>query len=256
MRYQRLAHTMIFAFRRLRDPQVQVWVMAGFAVLLVLIGHLRAWSPSGEGKNSSTASPSRLLLAGARVSWTEEFGPAQRPSHRPVLVLSGPVSKASASAPARLRNLPAPSLDVRAAMQEAAGKSWQFLGLALRQQLGAAAKPATALKIRLSWSGDQRGNAALIASRKFPADSPAAAFVIGNGSRSGDGRIELISAHCSFADGVVDIILVGQGTGPTPRQSGALGELLNHLEALSGFAVVPQSDSAGPPPAASRLAGI
>lgn len=236
MRFSRLLLSLLFQLRRLHDPQVQVWVMAGLSVLLLLMGHLRAWSGSGEGKNDATASASRLLLAGARVTWTEEFGPAQQGSRRPVLCLQAPAAGGARPLPGP----PAVRLDLRSPMEEAAARPWQFLDRSLRQQLAAAPRASLPLQIRLVWSGDTRGNAALV-SRQQAAPQAPAGFVIGNGSRSGDGQIEALRPSLSMAEGLVEITLIGTGSALTPRQSAALGELLHQLEAISGHLLLPDS---------------
>lgn len=229
----------LFPFiQRLRDPLVQVWFMAGISVLLVLIGHLRAIQATCEGKNETNTSPSRLLIAGANVTWTEEFGPAHRETRRPVLALNAPapaahrlVAHTAASAP----------MDVRPVMQEAASRPLKFLARPLRQALTSAPKASAALKVQLTFSGATRGNAALISLQSQPASAATAAarFVIGNGSRSGDGTIAWISPPRSLESGLVEIILVGKPGAPTPAQTAALGELLNLLEAISGHSLQP-----------------
>ena len=237
MRLLRSVHSLITLCHRLRDPQVQVWVMAGFSVLLVIIGHLRAWSLGSEGKNTAGVSPSRLLVAGARVNWTEEFGSYPRETQRPQLVLSGPTA-GMAAVPAKKSP---PRLDLRPAMQEAASRPWQFLDRPLRQQLAATAKSSGSPRIHLAWSGDARGNAALIALQQSLRERPEpAGFVIGNGSRSGDGRIEYLPSHGTAVESL-NITLIGQSGPPTPNQMAALGELLHQLEALSGHLLLPET---------------
>ena len=229
MRYLPPALQLISSLQRLRDPQVQVWIMAGIAVLLVLIGHHRAWNASSEGKNDARPSASRLLLAGARVQWSEDFATVlHRRDTRPVLMLSAnplPLQKKRESA--------SPVLAVRPAMEAAASQPWQAIDRTLRYQLSQAGLPASPLKIRLAWSGDSRGNAALMARRQPAAASPAG-LVIGNGSRSGNGEIEWLSPSYSLSSGVVDITLIGPPGRTTSVQLAALAELLVHLEALSG----------------------
>ena len=217
---------------RLRDPLVQVWVMAGFSVLLVLIGHLRAWNATGEGKNNYRESASRLLLAGARIEWSDKFGSAHRPKQRPTMNLG------YSSLPGKSTIAAFPGLDLRCAMQLAASQPWQAVDRPVRQSLSQAKLPARALRVRLNWTGDVRGNAALVA-RRLPSESIAAAatFVIGNGSRSGDGQIECLTSGTSFAGGLVDVTLIAAAGRISPRQLAAVAELLVHLEALSGYRV-------------------
>ncbi len=235
MRRPPLAPLLAASCRGLRDPQVQVWLMAGLSLLLLLIGHIRAWSPSGEGKNEAAAS--RLLLAGAQVSWTEAFGPSLRPSRRPLLVLQSHLSPSLA--PPRH---PAEVPDPRPAMEAASAQPWQFLDRSLRGRIAQAGPAAESLHIRLAYSGDARGHAALV-----PRRSAAAAFVIGNGSRSGDGRVEFAPGPAHGT--AVDVTLIGSGRAPTPRQMAALGELLLHLESRSGHPIQ-LTDSHIPTPAA------
>ena len=234
MRRPPLSSPRALRFDRLRDPQLQVWLMAGFSLLLLLIAQVRAWNPSGEGKNEPAASASRLLLAGAQVSWTEAFGPAPQPSRRPVLQLP-----ARPTAPLALTRQAAPVPDPRPAMEAAAARPWQFLDRPLRQRLAQLGPAAAPLHIHLTWSGDSRGNAALILHRQATA-----AFVIGNGSRSGDGDIAF--APNPAAGSAVAITLIGDGRAATPRQMAALGELLHHLESRSGYPI----QLAATPPAA------
>jgi hypothetical protein len=234
-------------FQRLQDPRVQVWMMAGFAGLLVLIGHVRAWSATGQGKNQGDAPAGRLLMAGARVSWAESFGPAQRESKRPALLLQSPAPRTAA--PLLTKSSPR-SLQVRPAMEEAASRSWTFLERPLRQQLITAAPHSRPLQIRLCWSGDARGNAEQVARHQAQAGHrPAAAFVIGNGSRSPDGHIEASSPSLNLEAGRVEITLIGRGGDPTARQLAALGELLHHLEAVTGHLLLPESPAPHAPPA-------
>ncbi len=237
MRILRSLNSLIFLCRRFRDPQVQVWAMAGFSVLLVIIGHLRAWSPGSEGKNASGISPTRLILAGARVSWTEDFGAHSRETWRPQLVLKGPVA-ASPAAPAK--NTFA-GMDLRPAMQEAAARPLRFLDRPLRQQLTNTAQPSTSWRLHLAWSGAARGNAALVdLQRSITAQPETSGFVIGNGSRSGDGQIEYLASTPVEPCDVLNITLIGHGGAPTQNQIAALGELLHQWEALSGHLILPE----------------
>ena len=234
-----------FLLQRLNDPQVQVWLMTGLAMVLLLIGHNRAWSPVGEGKNAINPTASRLLLAGATVSWNDEFAPSQRSTRRPNLILHSPPSRQRQMA--NRGSGSSKTLEVRSSMEAAASRPWQFLSRPLRQQLAQAPPAKKPLQATLQWSGDHRGNAALLAihATRHHASS-AATFVIGNGSRSKDGEIEPLRPQFSFAGGRVDIILIGSGSGPTARQTSALGELLHQLEALTGHLLIADSPSAPP----------
>lgn len=255
---------------RLKDPQMQVWIMAGVAVLLVLIGHLRAWSPSGEGKNASTASASKMLLGGARMEWTEEFGPGKLVTQRPALILETPSIPSHTASARRTAQRHAPSalavnLNVRPIMQEAAEKTWKFLKSPLRQQLSALPIPAAAPTVRLRWSGDARGNATLVARSRKPGPNGTAllaSFVIGNGSRSPDGLIEILpvlpissgsllittSTPALPPPPCLEITLIGTAaTGASPRQTAALGELLNQLEAVCGHRLAMEGEAPSPP---------
>ncbi|MES2467792.1 MAG: hypothetical protein V4675_10865 [Verrucomicrobiota bacterium] len=132
-------------------------------------------------------------------------------------------------------------MDLRPAMQEAASRPLQFLDRPLRLQLATTARTSTPWRIQLVWSGDARGNAALVdLQRSITAQPEASGFVIGNGSRSGDGQIEYVASTLTEACGVLNITLIGQGGAPTPRQMAALGELLLQLEALSGHLILPE----------------
>ncbi len=227
--------------QRLRDPLLQVWLMAGMSVLLVIIGHLRAIHAIGEGKNASNPSPLRILVAGVAVSWSDEDAPTHREKRRPVLVLKTPAPATRAVA----RFQPAPPLNLAPLMQDAAARPLAFITRPLRESLTAAATAPAPLTVQINWSGANRGNAALISLQSPPSSAPAARFVIGNGSRSRDGQITWITPGPNLTSGLVQITLIGQSRQPTPAQSAALGELLNLLEALSGHPI--QSGSGAAP---------
>lgn len=234
---------------QLRDPKVQVWLMAGSALLLLVIGHVRAWSGPGEGKNQAHRPAARLLVAGARLDWTESFGPDRKESRRPTLSLN----VESPPAPTVHRR-PQSTLalgEVRPAMEAAATRPWKHLKRPMRRQLATAGSGPQPLRIQLEWSGGDRGNSAQLEGSWQPSpldrDRPSAHFVIGNGSRSGDGEIDCLSSSLSLKDGRVVITLIGRGGMPTPDQQEALGELLHHLEALSGHPLLPESTLASPP---------
>ncbi len=235
MRLFRPVFPLIFPAVRLREPLVQVWIMAGFSVLLVLIGHLRAWNADGEGKINPNTSASHLLLAGATMAWSDEFGSPQRPTPRPVLRLDS-----ATALPALGPALTAPSLDLRPALATAAAAPSKSVTRPVRAHLTQAALPSQPLQIRVAWNGDLRGNAALIAARQPAASDPSTlTFVIGNGSRSGDGEIQCLPAGSAPASGLINIILIGPNGRTSPRQLAALAELLVYLEATSGHPIAP-----------------
>jgi hypothetical protein len=226
---------------RLRDPLLQVWLMAGMSVMLVVIGHLRAIHAIGEGKNAPNPTPLRLLAAGVAVSWSDEEAPTHRETRRPLLVLNTrpPVQRALAQAK------PKAPLDLAPLMQDAATRPLAYVNRPLRESLTAAATVPAPLTVQINWSGASRGNAALICLQTPPSSGTAARFVIGNGSRSRDGQIIWITPGQSLASGLVQITLIGQSHTPTPAQSAALGELLNVLEALSGHPILPPAAAPG-----------
>lgn len=252
MRFPHSVPSILLHLQRLRDPQVQVWVMVGCSVLLVLIGHLHAWNASGEGKNEAGTSASKLLLAGARVEWTEEFAAALCSAKRPALSLAAtPFPETARKARPATPTIP----DVRPAMEAAAGRPWQALDRSLRTQLSHASLPASPLTIRLGWSGESRGNAALVARQAAASGTIRdGGFVIGNGSRSWDGQIEWLPREKTLGSGIVEITLIGPAGQSTASQWAALAELLAHLEALSGHRVViaPHTGSASSPALAAR----
>lgn len=135
---------------------------------------------------------------------------------------------------------------------------WRFLSEDLRRAIREAMK----LESRPEWrrivlhgSGSHSGNAELLATsvrRRFPAlSAPAYHFVIGNGSYSGDGEIELgprwreqrPSTSFDLPDlnlSSVSVCMIGQfqETGPTRRQWLALDELVTYLKAQLGGLVL------------------
>ena len=228
--------------QRLRDPLLQVWLMAGMSVLLLIIGHLRTIHAAGEGKNTSNPTPLRLLAAGVAVSWSDEEAPTQRETRRPLLVLNTPAPAQHTQAQA----LPKAPLDLAPLMQDAATRPLAYVNRPLRESLTAAAAVPAPLTVQINWSGSSRGNAALICLQTPLSSEPAAHFVIGNGSRSRDGQITWITPGPSLASGFVQITLIGQSHQPTPAQTAALGELLNVLEALSGHPLLPPAAAPSP----------
>jgi hypothetical protein len=237
-------HPLLTTFRsfrihasRLREPLVQVWLMTGMALILVIMGHVHAVRQSGDRKNPDTLSAVRLLTAGPNFQWSDNFAPATPAGARPALALVVPDTSASSDGPKPAPLLPArdtPALDWRAGMTAAASRPWAFLGKEQRQFIGRTDRPADGLTVRLAWSGGLSGNAALNhleAQRLGKSEAPC--FVVGNGSRSPDGGIEL-TAESLPGEGSVAITLIGTPESITGKQQAALGELLNYLEARFG----------------------
>jgi hypothetical protein len=126
---------------------------------------------------------------------------------------------------------------------------WRSLHRELRRNIDAQAPAAagwTELGVRAS--GDGSGSAADL---RFRARSDTAGtrelphFVIGNGSRSDDGAIEMTDR--ALAESTVDILLIGGGSDrpPTAAQLHALTELVDYLRAKAGM--VPVRMAAGGP---------
>lgn len=214
---------------RLREPLVQVWLMTGMALILVIMGHVHAVRQSGDWKNLDTPSALRLLSAGPRVQWTDDFAPAGTVRPRPAIDLGEPSSSAGSS----LSPDTAAAPDWRVEMASAASRPWTHLAKAQRQAMDQAARPASGQNLRLIWTGDPRGNAALhsLQCQRLGQADPST-FVIGNGSRSQDGGIEITGPLES--PGPLVITLIGTPRSFTADQKAALGELLNYLEARFG----------------------
>ena len=194
-----------------RNPLVQVRALL-VTGLGIVIAH--EWSAGNQNlKHHASALP---------AFWQGEAAPAQE-----VLILEcgitchQPVSHSFPS-PAGL------------AHKAAAGGSWHHLDQPLRQALskiGAGTIP----EVELCWSGAATGNAGeFLHSQQGQGRS--AAFIIGNGTRSGDGLIT--SANDSHEEaGPLRIYLIGTGH-LTHGQQAALGEILNFLESRAGKLVV------------------
>lgn len=230
---------------RLRDPLVQVWLLVATAFLFGMLSHYRADRRSGDEKIASFQSPARLLLGGARVTWSDDFagGPSAGPSARPRLSLrpvSDERSKRGGAGPVVVSSSDRAVLpDWKSAAAEAGRLPWRHLDRKARTALNAV--PRTVLpEVRFVTvrSGGSTGNLALVEHHRSRRDAAGADFVIGNGSRSADGEIEIgpgWDARASGADrGPVRICVVGAVEHPTSAQRQAVGELLNYLEARFG----------------------
>lgn len=218
---------------RLREPLVQVWLMAGMALVLVIIGHVHAVRQSGDWKNPDARSAARLLIAGASLQWSDDFAPAggaARP--RPAIALAPlpALGRSSGIHPGG-----GADLDWRGEMTAAASRPWKHLGKTQRQVIDQVRGLSTGLSVSLVWTGDPRGNAALYSfeCRRLGLAGPGA-FVIGNGSRSGNGSLEMAGPLLPSADAPVVVTLIGSPDTVTAPQKAALGELLNYLEARFG----------------------
>lgn len=142
---------------------------------------------------------------------------------------------------------------------------WKFLTSELRAHVDAAAQHSGPWgKVLVSPSYDPAGGVADWAWRQQTVrdvsvtDSAAASaphFLIGNGSRSGDGEIEATSQPLPPAGGAVRIRLVGDARlmPPTPAQCRALTELVDYLRAKAGMIpVVAEPAPQWPLPAVER----
>lgn len=217
---------------RLREPLVQVWLMAGMGFILVIMGHVRAVRQSGDWKNHDRAGPLRLLTAGASLQWTDDFANPQSSAPRPSVVLN-PTRQAAPPAANRVMPDPLSSLNWRGEMETAARGTWEYLSKTDRGEIDLAPLPATGMEVRLSWTGDRRGNASLhhldCQHRGVPDET---CFVIGNGSRSPDGSLEMTGGLQKGK--LILVSLIGTPETTTEAQKSALGELLNYFEARFG----------------------
>lgn len=123
----------------------------------------------------------------------------------------------------------------------ASAPEWRFLSEPLRRQIAESMRPGPgACTLRLSWSGEPAGNARVLRwhqSRVQRGRAAAPDFVIGNGTRSGDGAVESLlrttPAAAAETRREVRICLIGDGQ-LTSSQRQSLGELIVWLEARSG----------------------
>ena len=206
---------------RLRDPLVQVWLLVALAFMFGIVSHYRSDARSGDEKIASIQSPARLLLGGARMSWSDDFaGPSAGESRaRPIQTSALPEWKADAAAAGRM--------------------PWRHLDQAARHVVNSVPRGALReVPFLTVWSGGRTGNQELVALHRSRREAAEVDFVIGNGTRSGDGEIEVSSAWLSRTaektDQPVRICFVGVPGEPTTAQRRAAGELLNYLEARFG----------------------
>jgi hypothetical protein len=209
----------VVALKRLRwrDPLVQAWGLIGVVFIAGMVRHYVRSGDGGEQKNTSWAA--ELLSQADDTGW------------RPAVSLSGEGSIAASTM--------AEGLDLRACADEAAAKkSWQFLAVETRREIAALPAPMRAVEVIFSGTpgGDAEALDLYFAGVCDVAAGIPASFVIGNGRRSRDGRIETTRRWSAGPDGAgaVRICLVGDGSAPTPSQWQALGEIINSIEARSG----------------------
>lgn len=214
----------IVALRQMcwRDPLLQVRGLLGGLLVLGIFGHY-VW-PDGPGENKNETGGVRLFAAGK--NWGTEW--------QPVIPFSTGRKEIETDLTAN------PDLDFRALASSAAGRQgWHYLSPATRQQIASLRNRIS--RISIAWSGTAGGDAAALEwyhenildmGGGIPGD-----FIIGNGHRSGDGRIEP-SRHWLTGDRhnspETIVCLVGLTQIPTPAQAAALGELIAALEARSG----------------------
>ncbi len=214
---------MIVAVRRVnwRDPLVHVWGLLGSLLVVGIVRHYVSADGSGEKKNHEVGAK----LFSRRANWDTGWQPAVPFwSDEPV---TGPVSPETSEP------------DLRALAASAAeGKGWRYLSPETRHQIASLPEPVR--RISLTWSGTWGGDAAaleLYHDNILGTDGPPDDFVIGNGRRSVDGRIEPMrqwrTRGRKDVTGV-SICLSGPSPLPTPAQEAALGELIAALEARSG----------------------
>ena len=215
---------MVVAMRqvRWRDPLTQVWGLVGGLVVVGIAAHYVRRDGASEKKNREVAA----MIVSARGKWGTEWQPGiPFASAKPVME----VTATDEAGP-----------DLRGIAASAAGrKGWQHLPAPIRQEI--AARTTGVRSIAISWSGTRGGDLAALElyhdsvlgrSGELPGD-----FVIGNGRRSVDGRIEPTRRWFTARgdeSGEVIICLTGDKPSLTAAQSEALGELITALEAGSG----------------------
>ncbi len=117
--------------------------------------------------------------------------------------------------------------------------SWRHVGADVRRFLDKARLGASSWRrIVVSMAGAAEGSARDLAALPRGTVHPQPAhFVVGNGSRTADGEIELGSSWATdAADDALHIVLVGdpRETGPSAEQTRAFRELAGYLQAKTG----------------------
>jgi hypothetical protein len=233
---------------RWRDPLVQTWGLISGLLIVGIVAHYVPGGARGEKKNLSPAA--ELFSPGnqaAADTWRPgvPFSPDAGAARSSVAAVAGP--------------------DLRACAEKAAATSgWQYLAAPLRNQL--AAVSGSGARISVTWSGTRGGDAKALNLYYTGTHNQSGGltddFIIGNGCRGKDGRIEstghfakTLAAAAAAPEGAeISICLVGDSHKLTAAQEAALGELINCIESRTGTATLamrqPQSSGllAGSPP--------
>lgn len=228
---------------RWRDPLAQTWGLIGGLMIVGIASHYGRGAGAGENKNSSTLEGLFLEKAVAVEAWKPgvPFTPA------------GTVLCA-ATAP--------PEPDLRAFADKAARNSgWRYVAAPLRDKLTSVS--GSIAGITVTWSGTRGGDAGALelysTTTRGQGGGVKDDFIIGNGCRGTDGRIETTRQWTRTLAGAgrapestrISICLVGDGQNPTPAQEAALGELITCIEARTGTTALAMR----PPQTSALLAG-
>lgn len=210
------------AFSRVRwhDASTHAWGLIGGLFVFGIVWHYLPGKAPGEKKNDCL----QLLT---------DLGSAENGSWRPSV---GFVADAAAVV---LEDGHGADLDLRGfAAQAAVRPDWRFVPASVRSKL--AALPQGVARITVIWSGTEGGDAEALdlyhTNILGHANGTPWDFVIGNGHRGSDGRIEA-TRHWEGASGTAteEICICLTGSGHASRaQEIALGELITCIEARSG----------------------
>lgn len=226
-----------------RDPLTQTWGLIGGLLIVGIAMHYVRGAGAGENKNSSTAGVLFLENAVTVEAW------------KPGVPFS-PVGTAlcAASAPSEP--------DLRAFADRAARNSgWHYVAVPLRDKLTSVS--GSIAGITVTWSGTRGGDASALdlycTNTRGQRGGVKDDFIIGNGCRGIDGRIESTGQWARTLAGAgrapestrISICLVGDGQNPTPAQEAALGELITCIEARTGTTTLAMR----PPQTSALLAG-
>ena len=204
------------------DPLVQSWGLIGGLLVAGIVAHYAAGRGPGEQKNRGDLS-AVFAAVPSGGSW------------RPAVVL-----ESARAIPGPVEDAAAGQLDLRALAEKAATREgWRHVPPGLRKSL--LGMNPEARQITVTWSHTPGGDARALSlyhqttlgrEGSLPYD-----FVIGNGRRSDDGRIDAQPRWSPGAPVPAEgsrICLTGQPGTPTDAQAAALGELITCLEARCG----------------------
>ncbi len=207
---------------RWRDPLVQVWGLAGGLLVVGIATHYVRSGGGSEKKNRETAT----MILREESSWGSDWRPGVPFSA--IDPLEDSVSPEGSEPD--LRGI---------ASVAAAQKGWQHLQPPIRKEI--ATRTGAVRAISVGWSGTPGGDLAALewyhASVLGNTGGMPGDFIIGNGRRSVDGRIEPTHRWLSGTSqdsAEILICLTGEQQSTTPAQSEALGELITALEAGNG----------------------